>query len=70
VKAHAGIFGNEIADRLPKEATKNHYVTCSRIPRSAIKKGYPERKHKKMATSVGRNNERSDYYRIFSKCRK
>jgi hypothetical protein len=36
VKAHAGIFGNEIAYRLAKEATKNHYVTYSRIPRSAI----------------------------------
>jgi ribonuclease HI len=38
VKAHAGIYGNEIADRLMKEATQNHYVTYSRVPRSAIKK--------------------------------
>jgi hypothetical protein len=27
-----------IADRLEKEATQNHYVTYSRIPRSAIKR--------------------------------
>jgi ribonuclease HI len=38
VRAHTGIFGNEIADRLAKEATQNYYVTYSRIPRSAIKK--------------------------------
>jgi ribonuclease HI len=36
VKAHTGIFRNEIADRLAKEATQNHCVTYSRIPRSAI----------------------------------
>jgi ribonuclease HI len=38
VKAHAGIFGNETADRLTKEATQKYYVTYSRIPKSAIKK--------------------------------
>jgi hypothetical protein len=38
VKAHAGIHGNEIADRFAKEATQNHYVTYGRVPRSAIKK--------------------------------
>jgi hypothetical protein len=38
VKAHARIDGNETADRLAKEATQNHYVTHSRIPKSTIKK--------------------------------
>jgi hypothetical protein len=38
VKAHGVIFGNEIADRLAKEATQNHHVTYSRIPKSDIKK--------------------------------
>jgi ribonuclease HI len=38
VKAHARIFGNEIADRLAKEATLNYYVIYRRIPKCAIKK--------------------------------
>jgi len=38
VKAHVGIYGNEIADRLAKEATQNHHITYSRIPKSAIQK--------------------------------
>ena len=38
VKAHAGIFGNEIANRLAKEATQNYYVTYRTIPKSATKK--------------------------------
>jgi transcriptional accessory protein Tex/SPT6 len=32
------IYGNEIADRLAKEATQKHDVTYRRIPKSAIKK--------------------------------
>ena len=36
VKARAGIYGNEIADRLEKEANQNDHVTYSRIPKSAI----------------------------------
>jgi hypothetical protein len=35
---YAGIYGNETTDRLAKEATQNHYVTYSRIPKSTIKK--------------------------------
>jgi hypothetical protein len=65
VKAHAGICGKEIADGLANEATQNYYVTYSTIPKKRYKKGYPERKHKKMVKSMGGNNERSDYQRIF-----
>ena len=38
VKAHAGNYGNETADRLAKEATQSQYVTYSRIAKSAIKR--------------------------------
>jgi ribonuclease HI len=61
VKAHAEIYGNKIADRLAEEATQNYYVTYSRIPKSAIKKGKPERKHKKKEKKKKKKNERSDY---------
>jgi hypothetical protein len=38
VKAHAGIFGNEIADRPAKEATQDKYVTYRRITKSVVKR--------------------------------
>jgi len=33
VKAHAGIFGKDIADRIAKKATQNYSVTCRIIPK-------------------------------------
>ena len=42
MKAHAGIFGNEMADRLAKETTQSYSVTYRRIPKSAIKKDTPK----------------------------
>ena len=38
VKAHAGNYEKEIADRLAKEANQNCHVTYSRITKSAIKR--------------------------------
>jgi hypothetical protein len=38
VEAHVGIHGNEIADQLAKEATQNHHITYSRLPKSTMKK--------------------------------
>jgi ribonuclease HI len=61
-KAHVGIFGNEIADRLAKEATQNNYVTYrQKDTEKRYKEGNPERKHKKMAMSMGGNNEWGNY---------
>jgi hypothetical protein len=44
VKAHVGIFGNEIADRLAKKATQNYDVTYRMIPKSSIKRDIKKEK--------------------------
>jgi ribonuclease HI len=38
LRAHAGIYGIEIADRLVKGATQNYHITYGRIPKNAIKR--------------------------------
>jgi hypothetical protein len=57
VKDHAGIYGNEPADRPAKEATQNHYVTYSRIPKSAIKKETQEENIKNGRVNGGNKNK-------------
>jgi ribonuclease HI len=63
VKIHVGFYGNEIADGLTKEATQNHHITYSRIPKSAIKR-HPERKYKKMAI-IGREQRKERLLKNF-----
>jgi ribonuclease HI len=34
IKAHTGHYGNELADKLAKEATRNNYICYNKIPKS------------------------------------
>jgi hypothetical protein len=36
IKAHDGNYGNELADKLAKEATKNREIIYNKIPKSQI----------------------------------
>ena len=36
IKAHAGNYGNELADKLAKGAARNDYISFNRIPESEI----------------------------------
>jgi hypothetical protein len=70
VKVHAGIYGNEIADRLAKEATQNHNITYSRIPRSAIKKDTQKESIRKWQRQWEETTKGAITKEFFSKCRK
>jgi len=61
VKAQAGIYGKEIADRLAKETTENYHVTYSRIPNRAIIKDNRKESNKKIVKTMGGNKKRSGY---------
>jgi ribonuclease HI len=61
VKAHVGIYGNEIADRLVKKATKNDHETYSRLPKCAIKRDNRQQSIWKWQRQRGGNNERSGH---------
>ena len=59
-----------MADRLAKEATQNNRVTYSRIPKSAIKKGYPEKRIRKWQSRWEETTKERLIKIFFSKCRK
>ena len=49
--------GNEIADRLAKEATQNYYVTYKKMTKSAIKR-IPGKKASENGNVSGRNQQK------------
>jgi ribonuclease HI len=36
IKAHVEHYGNELADKLAKEATRNYDISFNRVPKSEI----------------------------------
>jgi len=38
IKAHVGIYGNELADKLAEEATRKDSISFKRIPKSEVVK--------------------------------
>ena len=53
IKAHAGNYGNKLADRLAKEAARNSDICYNRIPKSEIEHQEREKKHRKVAKTMG-----------------
>ena len=67
IKEHAGNYGNELADRLVKEATRNSDICYNRFPKSEIERQEREKSVKKMAKTMGQLHQRIGNQRIFSK---
>jgi ribonuclease HI len=53
IKAHSVISGNELADKLAKEATENSEICYNKIPRNEIERQESEKNHKKNGNNNG-----------------
>ena len=58
IKAHAGNHGNEIADNLAKEATKNKGRMYNKMPKSQIVTTSETTEYRKVANTMGTNSKR------------
>jgi ribonuclease HI len=67
IKAHAGHIGNELADKLAKEATKNSEICYNKIPKSEIERQESEKNHSKIAAAMGHHRQRNGNQDIFPK---
>ena len=65
MKAHTRFFGNEIADRLAKEAAQNYYVTYRRIPKSSYKEKIPGKKAEENGDVNGRKQRKGRLLKNF-----
>jgi hypothetical protein len=65
-----GTYGNEIADRLAKQATKNHHEIYSKIPKCAIKGNNRQQSIRKWQRQWEETTKGAITKEIFSKCRK
>jgi len=60
-----GNYGNELADNLAKEATKNKEIICNKIPKSQILQQVKQQSIEKMGNSMGTNNKRINSKTVF-----
>ena len=58
IKAQAGNHGNEIADNLAKEATKNKEIMYNKIPQKPNSTTSETTEYRKLANTMGTNNKR------------
>jgi len=54
IKAHAGHYGNELADKLAKEATRNSDICYNKFPKSEIE-------HQEREISMGKLQQQWDH---------
>jgi ribonuclease HI len=67
IKAHDGNYGNELADSLAKEATRNKEIIYNKIPKKPNSTTSETTELRKVANSMGANNKKNNNKTVFPK---